>query len=72
MDDILNLTVELDNNDRIKMNCSMDEYFTDLFKRIYSKENKDINDYIFFYESDIININKKLKINAINIRIFKK
>ena len=66
MEDLLNLTFELDNNNKIKMNCSKDEYFIDLFKRIYSKENKDINDYIFFNESDIININEKLKINAIN------
>ena len=66
MEDLLNLTFELDNNNKIKMNCSKDEYFTDLFKRIYLKENKDINDYIFFNESDIININEKLKISAIN------
>ena len=64
MEDLLNLTFELDNGNKIKMNCSKDEFFTDLFKRIYSKEN--INDYIFFNESDIININEKLKINAIN------
>ena len=64
MEDLLNLTFELDNDNKIKMNCSKDEYFTDLFKRIYSKEN--INDYIFFNEADIININEKLKINEIN------
>ena len=50
MEDLLNLTFELDNSNKIKMNCSKDEYFTDLFKRIYLKENKDINDYIFFNE----------------------
>jgi len=66
MEDLLDLTFELDNNNKIKINCSEDEYFTDLFKRIYSKENKDINDYIFFNESDIIKINEKLKINEIN------
>ena len=66
MEDLLDLTFELDNNNKIKINCSEDEYFIELFKRIYSKENKDINDYIFFNESDIIKINEKLKINEIN------
>ena len=64
MEDLLNLTFELDNSNKIKMNCSKDENFSDLFKRIYSKEN--INDYIFFNESDIIDIDEKLKINTIN------
>ena len=64
-DDLLNISFELDNN-LIKMNCTKNECFNELFKKIYIKENKDINDYIFFYESDIINANEKLKINSIN------
>ena len=36
MEDLLNLTFELDNSNKIKMNCSKDENFSDLFKRIYS------------------------------------
>ena len=55
MEDLLNLTFELDNSNKIKMNCSKDENFSDLFKRIYSKEN--INDYIFFNILIFLNIN---------------
>ena len=52
------MTLKIDNKE-IKIKLNKEENLLNVLKGIFSKENKNINDYIFIYEDNKLIINEK-------------
>ena len=65
MEDEVDFILKFENKE-IRMNSTRDGILLNLISTILSKENKNINDFIFFYEDEELKINRELKLEDLN------
>ena len=65
MESEIDVIIEFENNE-IKVKSIKDEYLINVVKKIFSEENKDIDNYLFFYKEGKIIIDDKIKIEYFN------
>ena len=65
MENEINITFDFEKNE-IKTKSPREECLINIIKKICSKENKDINDYEFFYKEEKIIIDEKIKIEDLD------